>query len=179
MNNSLLQQIILHIFANFAIIKSEFIDFDKTKSLLNKDFLLDKRLIFEDDGEDISNKVWGCQISSDNQKMIILLGDLSTDKEIQEFCLLVKIKNAPIYCLYLNIEDPSYFPMISCSLDGESWMQCSTYLQATFLAGMEKIKDLNFALNKCYDYEEEFKDMKSFINYHYSYCEASNAGQED
>jgi hypothetical protein len=179
MNAKLLEQIVLHIFANFAIIKSDFVNIDKTKSLLNKDFLLDKNLIFEDDDSEIKNKVWGCQVSSDNQKIIILLGELSLNKDEQEFCLLVKMNNAPTYCLYLNLDDSAYFPMIACSLDGENWMQCSTFLQASFLAGMERVKDLNFHLNKCNDYEGEFEHMKSFINYHYSYCEAFHEGQED
>jgi len=34
------------------------------------------------------------------------------------------------------------------------------------LAGMEQLKDINFAWNKCTNYSEQFKLLQSFINHH-------------
>lgn len=168
MNNVLMEQIIRHIFANFAIFSSTFVNQQKTKSLKTKEYLLPATLEFKSDNDTtIQNKVWGCQLSLNQQEMKILLGDCSLDKDSPEYCLIVNLKNAPIYGLYLsfiNLEDNE--PLIACSLDGKEWMECSTYLQATFLAGMEQIRETGLAWNICSNFNEIRQHMISFIKFH-------------
>jgi len=165
MNNLLLEQIIKHIFANFVIIPSDFVNLDKTKSLLIKDYLLDKKICFKEDDIIVNNNIWGCQISSGEQFLKILVANCSINKSIPEYCMLINLEKRPIYGMYLVCSDKSN-PNLSCSLNGSEWITCNTFLQGTFLAGMENIKELNFNWNKCSNYDEEYKMIKSYITYY-------------
>jgi|SRR6185369_6372825 len=180
MNKQLMEAIVKHIFARFAIIPSAFINFDKTKSLMDKGFLLSENISFSDEnGNAQKNKVWGCQISAEQQEIKILLGDCSEDKSIREYALLVHLKNAPTYGVYLVSSDEiDSEPLIAVSMDGKSWIECSTYLQATFLAGMEQIKDVGLGYSKCSDYKDEFEKLMAFINFHHTLYEDQYEGQE-
>ena len=162
MNKELAKQIVLHIFYSFSIVKSDFIN---SLSLINKDFLLKERLSFT---ENVNNKIFGIELNIEKQPIKVLLGDCSIDDK--EYCLLVSLKDAPFYAIYFSSYSDYY--RISYSIDGLNWADCNTYLQATFLAGMEQIKDLGLKWNKCSDYDLLIKYMKSFINY-------SNEGEDE
>lgn len=180
MNKILLEEIVKHVFANLAIIPSDFINSDKTTSLMSKQFLLNKKIKFDlDDDNVIENDIWGCQISANDNELKLLLADCSQDKNIHEYCLIVQLANAPAYALYfvdIYPKSKSDESMIACSVKKVGWMECSTYLQATFLAGMEQLKDLALKWNKCQDYSELYNTLLSFIKYHDSYCEEQYEG---
>jgi hypothetical protein len=180
MNLQLMEQIVRHVLSNLLVIPSDFINPDHTKSLMNKDFLLEQKLTFESDGVERKNSIWGCQLSADQQEIKILLGDCTQDQGPSEFCLLVQMKNAPAYGLYLiNCSDTfESEPLIACTMNNKDWMRCGTYLQATFLAGMEQIKDIGLAWNKCINYKDQYQLMLSFIKYHHIFYEAEYEGQE-
>lgn len=170
MNDDLKNQIIKHIFANFGVIESKYIDLQNSKSLLDNDFLLKEKIKFE-----ISeNKIWGCQFSITPQSIKVLLGDCSLSDEQKEYCLIIQLEGAPIYGLYLSIYNESLF---ACSLkDSNEWMICNTYLQATFLAGMEQVKDAGLSLNKCENYQDLYKSLLSFIKFYSSVFEGEDEG---
>jgi hypothetical protein len=174
MNTELLNQIVRHIFSSLAVIPSSFIDVNKTKSLMTNEFLLKDTLSFEIEGKSITNKIWGCQLSAEDNELKIILGDCTQDRDIPEYCLIVQLKNFPTYGVYLVYNDlvgediPSE-PLIACTLNGSDWLLCNTFLQATFLAGMEQMKELGLSLNKCSNYETHINSMKTFITYHDSY----------
>lgn len=190
MNRVLLEEVVKHIFANFAIYPSLFVDLNKSKSLMRNEYLLPEKLSFESDGETSSNRLWGCQISADTQELKILLGDCSLTKTIPELAMVVQLKNTPLYGLYLvgpeqidptkqigaEYVDPE--PMLACSLNGKDWMECNTFLQATFLAGMEQVRDVGLAWNKCTNYEDQHKALLSFIRYHDLVYKEDNERQE-
>src|SRR5574339_296325 len=103
MNPHLRAEIVRHVFSNFGIIPSDFVNKEKTRSLMSKDYLLPETLSFEDeDGIISSNKIWGCQLSADVQEIKILAGDCTMDPDSPEFCMLIQLKNAPAYGLYLS-----------------------------------------------------------------------------
>lgn len=177
MNKMLTSQIVRHIFSNFMIIPSDFVDVKKTKSLMSNDFLLSEKLIFElEDGEILKNKVWGCQIPIEHQEVRILLGDCSQEKNISEYCLLIQLKNSPTYGLYLAHGDSLEEVLIACTLNGKDWITCNTFLQATFLAATEQIKDFAFTWDKCSKYQEQYKILLEFIKYHDSLLESNHEG---
>ena len=162
MDNKLLNAIVSHVFSNFAIMESDFVDLQKTKSLTNKEFLLNNKLSFYlEDNSLIENKIWGCQVSSEDNEIKVLLGDCAISED-KEYCMVVKMKDCPAYGLYLTTDNNA---IIACSLNNDDWMDCSTFLQATFLAGMEQIKELCLSWNKCYSYDTEYNIMLSFIKY--------------
>lgn len=171
MNRELMENIVRHIFSNFAIIPSTFINLKKSKSLMDKEFLLPEHIPFEIENSNSKwNRVWGCQIATDQQEIKILLGDCSEEKHIPEYALLVQLKDTPIYSMYLvnsNFPDVSSDAMLAVTMNGKEWMECNTFLQATFLAGMEQIKDYGLAWVKCTNYKTQFDALLSFINYHH------------
>ncbi len=174
MNTRLLEQIVRNILENFKVIPSEFVSDEKTKSLMTNEFLLKDTLSFEVDGVNRTNKIWGCQIFYSESEFKILLGDCSQEDDIPEFCLIFQLKGTPAYGVYLVYNDlvdkevPSD-PLIACSLNETDWLECNTYLQATFLAGMENLKELGLAWKKCTNYRTQFEMMKSFIKFHESH----------
>src|SRR5579885_1060183 len=106
MNRMLMEQIVKHIFSNLGVTYSPFVNLEKTKSLTSKDFLLPEKLVFQDsDGKDIQNRVWGCQILLDQSELKMVLGDCSQGPDLPEYCLIVQLKNAPAYGLYLVYSD--------------------------------------------------------------------------
>lgn len=174
MNKQLRETIVKHVFANFALIPSDFVNFSKTKSLRSKEYLLTERIPFAlEDGSEEEKNVWGCQLSVETQEIKILLADCSLEKEIHEYALLVHLKDNPFYGVYLVCSDQvDNEPLIGCSMDGTSWMECTTYLQATFLAGMEQVKDIGFTWDKCDYYKEELQALREFIQFHHTVYEA-------
>lgn len=167
MNQILLKEIIKHVFANLGIIPCSFID---PKSLISEEYLLSEKIKFEtNDGNLLNNNIWGCQVSAGSQEIKILLGDCSQSEK--EYCLLIQLTDSPAYGLYLTSDEIDEF-MLACNFKEENWMQCGTYLQATFLAGMEQMKDIGLSWSKCQNYQSQFKLMLSFIKFHSNIFEA-------
>lgn len=180
MNLALREQIVKHIMAGLAVIPSSHISLNKSKSLMSQEFLLSDKLTFEVDDALIKNRIWGCQISSEQQEIKILLGDCSQEKNVSEYCLVIQLKDAPSYGMYLVCNDNvDSEPLLACSINGKDWLECNTYLQATFLAGMEQIKELGLNWNKCKDYKEQYEMMISFIQFHSEIYEEKDEGQEE
>lgn len=176
MNRQLRESIVRHVFANLAIIPSEFVSIEGTRSLLESEWALPKKLTFADG----QGQVWGCQLSADHQEIKFILGDCSQEEGIKEYCLIVTLKDAPSYGLYWVQSDlVENEPLIACSVNGTDWLECNTFLQASFLAGMEQIRETGLAWGKCKSYEEEFIKMISFIEFHQQVYGAGDEGQED
>lgn len=178
MNLNLREEIIKHIFANLGIIASDYVVLNKASSLMSKEFLLNQTLSFEDDdGATIRNKIWGCQISASNQEVKILLGDCSQYSDVPEFALIIQLKNAPAYGIYLVCADHvDSEGLIACTLNSKDWLECSVYLQATFLAGMEQTKEVGLSWRKCVDYDSQYKLLQSFIKFHSNIWDISDEG---
>ena len=178
MNRILLETIVKHVLANLAIIPSEFVKLGATKSLKSKDFLLTERMPFiMDDGLQVNRNVWGCQLSVEQQEIKLLLADCSLEENIPEYALLVQLKDNPYYGVYLvHSNEVDSEPMIGCSMNGKDWMECQTYLQATFLAAMEQMRDIGFTWSKCDKYKTHFEALLTFIKYHHSVYESKDEG---
>lgn len=168
MNLLLTEQIIRHVFYNFGIIKDMSNYSNHAQSLITNDFILNEKLSFEMEDNSIShNNIWGCQFSIENQEIKIILGDTSQFRHMKEYCLIIHPKNYPMYGLYLSPDAVDIQPLIAYTIDnGINWLCCNTYLQATFLAGIEQIKDCLFITQKCVSYETHYKAMLSFIEFH-------------
>lgn len=180
MNSKLTEQIVIHILANLGIISSEFVNQELTKSITDKSFMLPEKIIFE--GQADKRAIYGCQVSvADGKELHLLLADCTQEKELPEFALLVQLKDAPAFGMYMihgkGKVDPEV--LIAVTTDKENWMPCSIYLQATFLAGMEQIRDLGFGWTKATNYAEQHKQLLSFIKFHHGYYGEDDEGQEE
>lgn len=170
MNFALMEQIIRHIYNNLGVVSTE-MAYNFNEPIRSDKFLLPDKLNFEDDdGKVINNSVWGCQITAEQKTMKILVAECTQDPRIPEFAALVQLQGAPAYGLYLVYNDlvPECLPdpLIAASTDNKNWMVCETILQATFLAGMEQIKDLGMGWSKCSSYKEQLSLLHYFIRFH-------------
>jgi hypothetical protein len=180
MNRQLTEQIARHILANLGVISVSFMDYEKSQSLHTKDFLLEQKLLFKNEQDQIiKNPIYGCQITVEQKQFKILLGDCSQDKNVPEFCLVVQLTGLPAYGLYM-VCDPSLDSeaVIAVSINDKDWMPCSTFLQATFLAAMEQLKDTGLGWVKCTNYQKHYEMLSSLIKFHTAYWEVENEGQE-
>ena len=167
MNKDLLKEVIHHVMASFGVIQSSFIDPKKTGSLLDPAYILPEKIRFEVDENLFENNIWGCQISALQNEVRVLLSKLG-DENQYDFVMAVQSKGAPTYGLVLSyeLEHGLEHCMLAVSIDGKTWMDCSTFLQATFLAAMEQVKDLGSGWQACSDYEELHSSLISFIKFY-------------
>lgn len=185
MNSKLTEQIVFHILANLGVLPSDFVNQDVTKSLLDKSHVLSEKVSFEIDNKVIRNNIYGCQVMvADSKELRLLLADCTQEKDFLEYALLVQLKDAPafgVYMVYTKKAEEKVDPevMIAVSTDKDNWMPCSTYLQATFLAGMEQIRDLGFGWTKAQNYSELHKQLLSFIKFHQNIYWEDDERQEE
>lgn len=171
MNHFLLKEIVSHVMANFGVIPSIFVDHEKTNSLMDPAYLISEKILFEEEGRQYQGKIWGCQLSVAQTEVKVLLGECTTNLEFPQFALVLQSKDAPVYGLYLCYNDLSNHPLdsepdLSVSLNNKDWMDCNTFLQATFLAATEQVRELQLPWKKCIEYKEMHKALLSFMNYH-------------
>lgn len=167
MNHNLVNAIAYHIFSGLAIVPSNFINIHSTKPLTSKEYLLSETIPFTlDDGTDLKNKVWGCQLLYNQEEVKMLLADCTIEKDVTEYALLVALKGAPTYGIYLIMDSSQNVNANICfSMNGEGWLEAPTYLQGTFLAGMEQIKDIGLNWSKPSSYKEDFARLIKFIEF--------------
>lgn len=167
MNHKLTQQIVKHVFSNLKIIDSDLVKEDSL-SITDREFSLPETISFENDDDGIiQNHLWGCQFSVENKNLKILVCDTSIDKKNEEFCAVIHLDNTPMYGLYLDMSDDwGVDALIACSITGSEWAKCSTYLEATFLAAMEQLKNHIVFPNICDEYREEYKAILTFLDYY-------------
>lgn len=184
MNQHLTEQIAYHVLASLGVLPAPFINQDTIKSILDKQYLLSEKLSFEINGETVRKNIYGCQVGvSDGKELKLLVADCTQDKEFPEFCLVVQLKGAPAYGVYLVFTKLAQEPtdpevLIAVTTDRQHWMPCSTYLQATFLAGMEQIKDIPVGWTKLHHYQEQYHELLTFIKFHHSYYEVPDEREE-
>jgi hypothetical protein len=185
MNPKLTEEIAHHILANLGVLPSSFMDYNQSKSVMDKQFLLPEKLAFEtEEGQVLQRNLYGCQISvTDAKEFKLLLADCTQEKEAPEYALVVQLKDAPVFGVYLvstrSTEIPSE-PLIGVNADKKYWIPCTTYLEATFLAGMEQLKDLGFGWSKCKSYQDLHHSLLEFIKFHTRfYGTVTDEGQED
>lgn len=185
MNQKLTEEIVYHVLANLGALPSSFVNQDTTKSVIDKQFLLPEKLTFEtEDGQTTHKNVYGCQIQVGGKDLKLLLADCGQDKTFPEMCLLTQLKDAPafgIFLVYSNLDFQQFDSeaMVAVNVDAKHWIPCSTYLQATYLAGMEQLRDLGFGWTKCTNYQSQYAQLLSFIKFHNNYYGVQDEGQED
>jgi hypothetical protein len=180
MNPVLMEHIARHVLVNFGVVPSSFIDYTHSSSLSSKEFVLEQKLLFKNEsGDVVKNDIYGCQVSVEQKEFKILLGDCSQDPSVPEFCLTVQFTDNPTYGLYL-VCDPSVDSeaLIAVTVNDKDWMPCSTFLQATFLAAMEQLKDIGLGWSKCTNYQKSYETLLTMINFHTAYSEVEDEGQE-
>lgn len=168
MNYDLTEQIIRHIFKNIGIQNSA--NENQINSLIREEFLTHKSLELEEDGNVNKYPIYGCEITIPNgsEKISIVLSDISN--EIPEYLLLVRLNNAPPYAVHLAYADKLgqreiSNPLIAYYFVSSKWAECNTYLQATFLAGMEQLKDIHIPWMPIKSIDESYFILLEFLEF--------------
>lgn len=178
MNRRLTEAMVEHIYESFGIMPSEFISAN-SHPLINAAYLLPDKLRFEVDGELVQHSVWGCQVNISGKEFKVLLGDCSD--ETHAFAMVVCGKDLPSWGLYLRFDDNAKEAMIGCSVANDknnAWLEASTFLQASFLAGMEQLRDSGMPWVMLSQHKEEFQRLLSFIKFHTATYEGKDERQE-
>lgn len=162
--------IVKHVFKNLGIFN------DVPISICDEVFLTDKQIsYFGDDGDKFA-PVWVCQTSVEGKKLSIICTSLVTPSEDHiddtENFVVVKLEGQPAYGCYLLSAGSGTFiesGFIATELKPKTWVPTTTFLQATFLAGMEQLRDLTSKYDPVSNSEEFFTLLKDFITYHESF----------
>jgi hypothetical protein len=170
MNNELTNAIAKHLFTGLGIYGGVPV------SLRHQLFWTDHQIAFDDEkGEAKMATVWAGETKIENKKFSFIYTSLVMKDFPMEDFLVVKLDDNPGYGCYasaelvvnqfqlneFNIQDG----FIAVQLKSQSWIPANIYLQATFLAGMEQLKDLASRYEKSSKMEEMFGLLKDFITY--------------
>lgn len=152
---SLTFEIVKHIFARLGI------DNNLNKyyaSITDSEFLIDKKLVLVDGDTDISNNIWSAKAEIGDISIKLMIASCSLDNS-QEHAMVIHMDNSPIYGCYFGsgTNEANIFVNIS------EWVDTTIFMQASLLAGMEQIKELNIAWSRNDDYDELYSKLVSFI----------------
>lgn len=162
----LVNHILEYIYNNFGICN----DFVST-SIVSEKYLLTKKIKFEGvDGNEWSAKMYGAEIVIDKLRFRILCGDFSSEEK--EYALIVKLDNCPSYGCYLiynsdlsEISGPQA-GLLAFSIKENEWLASNVYIQATFLAGMEQLRDVSASWQSLSNYQDMIENMKSYVRHY-------------
>jgi hypothetical protein len=163
MNTELTNAIIKYLYTGLGIYGTEV-----PVSLRHQLFKTDKQIAFEDESGSKGVPVWAGETKLDNKKFNFIYTSLTINEMTEDF-LVVKLDDNPGYGCYASLDILNQSTIgdgfIAVQLKLNSWIPANVYLQATFLAGMEQLKDLASRYDKSSKVEEMFGLLKEFINY--------------
>jgi hypothetical protein len=141
-------------------------------SILHPTFKTDKLIDYTDEEyREKQAEVFACQTSIENDQLNIICVSFpdSYDYDTENF-VIVKLGNSPAYGCYLGSikadgEMKASDGSIATEIRPGAWIPTTTFLQATFLAGMEQVKELTSKYEKAKNIEDLFKLLKEFITY--------------
>jgi len=149
-NQVLTGEIVKHIFDNLGIYAT------RKVSIHNEEFRLDETISISDDlGNTQSIPLWGCFTNINGNKLSLLAIEFSIDKEA---ALLVQLEKLPLYGAYLG--SPSMIGVMT----NEHWIEATLFIQASFLAGMEQMREIGSPFERLEKPAEMIKNMKTFIS---------------
>ena len=97
----------------------------------------------------------------EDKKIRLLVANCSIDTD-PEYCMIISIDDTPSFGCYL-LSDQS--EAIVSYLINDHLMTASTYLQATFLAGMEQLRETVGEWSKCKDHNDLYESLLLFIKH--------------
>lgn len=173
MNQKLTDQIIRHVYHNLGLDNKS----KKKFSLLNNDYLLNKKVKFEDSNQNI----WGIQFEIERNNFLqVAVADCSQNN-FPEYAIVVALEGVPSYASYLAYEELASEDleversMIACKIGNNPWAEASIYMQGSFLCGMERIRDLAAPFSKLKN-ESIVDQLISFIEFYQDRMDLENEG---
>lgn len=112
--------------------------------------------------------LYGAEIKIENSMFRMLLADFSEDETYSEYAMVMKLEGCPSYGCYLRVDGATGDPedgLICFSNKSNVWFKSNVGIQATFLAGMENLRDVNATWNKLSKTTDLIEELKSFFEY--------------
>jgi hypothetical protein len=136
MNKELLQHILIHVYNGLGITEK------RTVSLKSEMFRMTEpmNIVLEDKSE-YQAPMYAAQAIIQQATMRFLCADLSYQDE-QEFALIIELDGCPTYASYLVLEGGQIIDAELAVLIKNKWLDANTFLQASFLAGMEQLREM-------------------------------------
>lgn len=157
MNKDLTNQIVKHIFSNLGILE------ERVATLISDDFLTDLKIEYENINEKLSTaNIWATEAIANGVKIQLMASAFHMDND--EFAIVIEIENCPTYGCYLeNCKNMN--SLIAFSVKNNAWIPTDIFTQATFLAGMEQLKDLTAEFSVCKNTKSLYEKLISFVNF--------------
>lgn len=146
-NTVLTNEIVRHVFANLGVSEA------RKGSVIHEIFQSNKTLSFTDDAGKHTVPVYGCQVKIGDAKFEIVSVKLS-DKEA---AFVSRLENCPTYGAYLGEEC-----LVGVAAK-DRWLEGSMFIQASFLAGMEQLREIGSVFTKIKNVDEMFGQLKTFL----------------
>lgn len=113
----------------------------------------------------VEASVWAIEGQIGSEKFYSLLCEIDKVRDFSEYILLSKLEDSPTYGSYLCIEDDEPTQSVLSYSPKESiWLPTNVYLQATYLAGMESLKDVLVEWHALEHPIDFLKELQSFYN---------------
>jgi len=140
------------------------------KSIKTDEYKTSSVIKFEYKDNIIERNIYSIKSIADDREIKIYFLDISSS-DVEEYAFIIGIDKLPIYGIYFYEEGDDIRSSICTSADKQNWLECNIFLQATFLAGMESIKELNFVWKwDKNDLSEQEKELVfSFIDHYNSH----------
>jgi hypothetical protein len=157
MNNNLKKEIINHIFNQFGLFQE-----NQIYNLKDNKFLLDKKIIFEDDDKKVfESKIYASSVEIDKSNIKVIVADTSYIEK--EYSVILRMDNFYPCGMRLS-KDEDDFGTIMFQINNR-WMQASTLLQSKILVGIESLSEIFLQWNKLNNYNEMYNILINFLNF--------------
>lgn len=151
--------IVEHIFDNLGI------SLQRTASLRDPVFQLKETIEYDDVYQ---APLYGAEFTIEKSHFRMLLADFSDSETYSEYAMVIKLTGSPTYGCYLFIDGAIGTPedgLICFAAKPNTWLKASISIQATFLAGMENLREVNTSWTKPKKYQDLLEELKSFYEY--------------
>lgn len=154
----LINAIVEHIFTNLGFMDG------RTHSLIAEPLKTDDHIAVQDEDQETHYPVYACETHITQAKIImagVVFTDNSNPTAVPDMAVVVNIEDCPTYGCYLSQGEG----LIAFTIKDNTWMEANTFLSATFLAGMENLRDVVHPYTQCKDTKSIHQALIAFLKY--------------
>lgn len=156
----LTDHIVEHIFTNLGMINV------KQNSIFLPELIIEPKITFEENGKEQHHDVFVCEGAINQAKMIIAAAKIENEDHTQELLAVISLENSPTYGCRLSLNEKSINDgVIVFQIKDKTWLEANIFIQASFLAGMEQLRDLSATFTICSQTESIYQHLLTLIKY--------------
>ena len=150
--------IVEHILTNLGFMDK------RTHSLLAEPLKTDAYIDVQEDEKEIHYPIYACETRITQTKIVmagVIFADTTDPQNLPDMAVVVNIEDCPTYGCYLSQGEG----VIAFTIKDNAWMEANTFLSATFLAGMENLRDVVQPYTQCQDIKPLHQALIAFLKY--------------